>query len=129
MKKKLTFLLASSSLPPPPPPPPHKKHLSLFLQAAQSFLQTAARSAGLVEGTPKATDADVAAANQAVLAAAPRISGAMHSINQEMKFPNPQNGPSPEYIVSKVEDKVQERAPVVRSSGVVFFSSSLLREL
>ena len=81
--------------------------------AAQSFLQTTAASAGLVEGVPAASDADVASANANVLATAPRLSGAMQTINEEMRFPHPDDGPTPEYIVSKVEDKVQERAPLV----------------
>ena len=81
--------------------------------AAQSFLQTTAASAGLVEGVPAASDADVATANANVLATAPRLSGAMQTINEEMRFPHPDDGPTPEYIVSKVEDKVQERAPLV----------------
>jgi hypothetical protein len=85
--------------------------------AAQQFLQTTAASAGLVEGVA-ASETDVAAANQKVLATAPRLSGALQTINQEMKFPNPSDGPAPEVLVSKVEDKIQERAPLVANKAL-----------
>lgn len=36
-----------------------------------------------------------------------RVGQGVQSINQQMRFPNPRNGPTPEYILSKIEDKLQ----------------------
>jgi hypothetical protein len=36
-----------------------------------------------------------------------RVGQGVQSINQQMRFPNPKNGPTPEYIMSKIEDKLQ----------------------
>eukprot|EP00884_Botryococcus_braunii_P015883 jgi/Botrbrau1/2979/Bobra.0026s0042.2 len=43
-----------------------------------------------------------------------RMGQGVQSVNQQMRFPNPKNGPTPEYIVSKIEDKLQEKAPLIQ---------------
>ena len=82
---------------------------------AASLAQHVAASAGALETEPTADISPVAMekATAKALEGLPKLSGTMHTVSQEMKFPNPSSGPPPEYVVSKIEDKVQERAPQV----------------
>jgi len=82
---------------------------------AASLAQHVAASAGALETEPTAdiSPAAMEKATAKALAGLPKLSGTMHTVSQEMKFPNPSSGPPPEYVVSKIEDKVQQRAPQV----------------